>query len=353
MKLLRMKPAPISAEEASAKLEAVLDTAVDAIITTDAWGTIESFNRAAVAMFGYEAHEAIGRNVSILVPEPHGSRHDQYMRAYVDTGNAQVLGRRREINAQRRDGSEFPIELALSAADVGGRRIFTGIISDISRRSSAEAELSHYRGHLEQMVADRTAALENTQEALRSANAKLKQMVRIDELTGIGNRRAFDERLAIEWRRQQRNGNPLSIVICDVDMFKLYNDHYGHPAGDVCLRRIATVFGECFQRAAEFAARYGGEEFAAILSNTDLQAANERAEILRKNVHNSAIEHDGLEAGSYVTISVGVASQVPARSVDPITLVEAADAALYRAKQSGRNCVKVARESILAVSEIA
>ena len=350
MELLRKKrPPKISIEETTARLDAILDTAVDAIITTDSRGTIESFNRAAVEMFGYEADEAIGLNISILVPEPHGSRHSRYMRDFVATGKPRVIGRRREINALRRDGSEFPIELALSAANIGNRRIFTGIICDISRRRLVEAELLQYRFHLERMVVDRTAALENAQAALKGANTRLKQLIRVDELTGIGNRRAFDERLAIEWRRHKRNGNPLSVVICDVDLFKLYNDHYGHPAGDVCLRRIAKVFGQCFQRATEFAARYGGEEFAAILSNTDLPAASRRAEVLRQRVHELAFEHDGLGPGKFVTVSVGVASRAPDRYEHSMKLVEAADAALYHAKKSGRDCVKVASASVSAL----
>lgn len=328
---------------------AILETTVDAIITTDDRGRMESLNRAAEHMFGYEADEMLGCNVAMLMPETHASSHDQYMRDHGRSGNRRVLGRTREIMAQRRDGSQFPIELALSSAEINGRRVFTGIIRDISRRRESERELWRYRAQLEEMVAKRTSALEaandrleNTQSELRIANSRLEQMARVDELTSIGNRRAFDERLMLEWRRRQRDGGSLSVILCDVDHFKRYNDQYGHPAGDECLRRIAAAIKSCFQRATDFAARYGGEEFAVILAKVDAAMALERAEALRESIHALAIEHAGLGSGRQVSVSIGVASCEPGQASDPVKLVEAADAAMYRAKENGRDRVEVA-----------
>lgn len=336
-----------TAEDSRARLLAVLETAVDAIITTDETGTIESFNPAAEKMFGYSTAEVIGHNVARLMPAEHASQHKQYMLEYGESGRHRVVGRTREISAQRADGSRFPIELALSGADITGRRIYTGIIRDISDRRKTEAELEQHRKQLENLVTERTAALtaanaqlEKTQAELQRTNAELRQLIRVDKLTNIGNRRAFDERFDMEWRRRQRVSGPLALLMCDIDRFKQYNDHYGHRAGDECLRRIGAVLQGCFQRATEFVARYGGEEFAAILSGTDAHQAAERAEAVRLAVETLAIEHAGLAEARVVTVSVGVAITVPTSQMRKEALLDAADAALYRAKENGRNRVE-------------
>ncbi len=338
-----------AAAESAVRLKAILEAAVDAIITTDEIGTIQSFNPAAERMFGYSARDVIGRNVSILMSEEHAPRHQHYMRAHDQPGTPRVVGRTREINAMRRDGELFPIELALSTSDIGGRPIVTGIVRDISDRRAAEIELEKYRKHLEQLVAERTASLEATnrrlekaQDELRQLNARLARMALVDELTGIGNRRAFDERLEFEWRRAMRQDKPIAIILCDIDHFKRYNDRYGHPAGDDCLRQVAAAFAECCQRATEFPARYGGEEFAGILSGADRHAARERAETVRNKVSALALEHGALGPDRIVTVSVGVASCVPATGANHGMLVQAADSALYSAKENGRDRVEVA-----------
>ncbi len=338
-----------SIDESGARLLAVLDTAVDAIITTSAEGKIESFNHAAELMFRCRAADVIGRNVSMLMPAQHASRHDQYMRDYGDQGTHRVIGRTREISAKRLDGTEFPIELALSGAQIAGKQLFTGIIRDISKRREAEAKLHEHHELLETLVSERTVALQATNRRLekaklklQQANARLHQLARVDELTDVGNRRAFEERLGLEWRRQQREKKPLALMICDVDHFKQYNDHYGHQAGDECLVRIADALRSCFQRASEFVARYGGEEFAAIVPGADLDQATERAGAFLEKVRELRIDHAGRGAGQVVTISIGVTSTIPERATHSDELVEAADAALYRAKQNGRDRFEIA-----------
>lgn len=341
------KSAGATNEQTIARFAAVLKTAVDAIITTDAVGTIEIFNQAAERMFGCTAEDVVGQNVSRLMPMHHASQHDRYIRHYNSTDKPRVIGRTRELSAKRFDGTEFPVELALSGANVNGKLFFTGIIRDITARREAESKLHEARSQLERLVSARTAALkaandrlEQTTVELRRANTQLQKMARIDELTGIGNRRAFDERLDLEWRRQQRRKRSLALLMCDVDQFKKYNDHYGHPAGDECLRQIGQALRTCFQRADEFPARYGGEEFAVILSGSDPAEAAERAEALRQAILALDIEHE-VGAAQVVTVSVGVATTVPDRESKFSELVVAADTALYAAKQNGRNRIEM------------
>jgi diguanylate cyclase (GGDEF)-like protein len=164
---------------------------------------------------------------------------------------------------------------------------------------------------------------------LEEANERLQRLSMIDALTGVDNRRRFDEALDREWRRSSRSGSPLSLLMIDVDRFKEYNDTRGHQAGDECLRAVAVVLRECLSRAADVVARYGGEEFAVLLPDSDLAGARCVAERLRARV----------EERTPVTISAGVATMAAAQAIWPTALVSAADDALYEAKRQGRNRV--------------
>jgi len=178
--------------------------------------------------------------------------------------------------------------------------------------------------------------------ALEAANRQLERLSFLDGLTGIANRRRFDESLAREWRRAQREQAPLSVILVDIDFFKAYNDRYGHEAGDEILKRVAAALDGAVNRPADVVARYGGEEFVAVLPGTDADGAVRLGERLRAAVAEPAIAHAGSAAGEHVTISVGVATAVPARDAAPEALVAAADRALYQAKRDGRNRVRVA-----------
>jgi diguanylate cyclase (GGDEF)-like protein len=189
-------------------------------------------------------------------------------------------------------------------------------------------------------------ALTRSQVALREANAQLRQLSLHDALTGLPNRRQFDLTLETEWSRAIRSRRPLSLLLLDVDCFKALNDLYGHPAGDDCLQRIAGALQSSLRRAAEIAARYGGEEFAAILPDADLTSAASVAETMRENVLSLRVLHEGSLAERFVTISVGVATAFPTAEGSPATLIAAADSALYRAKERGRNRVEAEEASL-------
>lgn len=180
---------------------------------------------------------------------------------------------------------------------------------------------------------------------LQQINRELEQQARHDSLTGVANRRYFDEALEAECERANRGETPLALLMVDVDFFKPYNDIKGHQAGDVCLARIAQAIADRLRRPGDLVARYGGEEFAVILPVTTQDGAAERAEGIRQAVERLAIYHPDPRVNGPTTISVGVASIWPgAQRVTPAALISAADAALYRAKNEGRNCVRIAEK---------
>lgn len=180
---------------------------------------------------------------------------------------------------------------------------------------------------------------------LERANQRLEQLSTLDGLTNIPNHRHFQERLDMEWRRARREKKPLALLMIDIDFFKFLNDAKGHQAGDECLRQISRALTKCLRRPGDVVARYGGEEFAAILPGLDLENGKVLAERARAAVEGLGIEHPASPVGRFVTTSVGVASMVPDRMNTSDTLVAAADRALYRAKQKGRNRVEAAEQS--------
>ena len=178
-------------------------------------------------------------------------------------------------------------------------------------------------------------------EQLEAANQELHRLACVDGLTQVANRRHFDEYLDVEWRRLAREQRPLSLILCDVDYFKVYNDTYGHLAGDFCLKQIADTLRQGLRRPADLVARYGGEEFAVILPNTEARGAVLIAEAIRKGVRGLEIAHAESPVSQYVTLSLGVASAVPLPNAPPTQLIAAADEALYQAKAEGRDRVVI------------
>ncbi len=189
-----------------------------------------------------------------------------------------------------------------------------GILSDITKRKLAE-------------------------DALKERNQELQRLATQDGLTHLANRRRFDEFISQEWRRMKREEAPISLILCDIDHFKLYNDSFGHQAGDACLQTIAQVLRESANRPTDLAARYGGEEFAVVLSNTSAGGAVHVAEAIRLEVQKLQISHSHNFEGGCLTLSCGVSSMIPSDEISPVPLITLADEGLYRAKRQGRNRV--------------
>ena len=205
---------------------------------------------------------------------------------------------------------------------------------------TANAALGEAKTAAEALSASLEVKVRERTEALETANRQLTELTVTDALTGLANRRHFDLALVEEWARAQRSGQPLALLMVDVDFFKPYNDHYGHQAGDDCLRRVAHFLRGAARRAGDLVARYGGEEFAVVAADTDLAAALSLAEAMRATVAAAAIPHAVTPvAGGTATVSIGVAVTVPKFGETPERLLLRADAALYLAKSQGRNRV--------------
>ncbi len=205
--------------------------------------------------------------------------------------------------------------------------------SEIEVRKAAQQEVLKHKDHLEDLVKDRT-------EELQIANERLKELSRVDGLTGIANRRRLDEELDREWKRMLREKRPLSVILSDIDYFKLYNDSYGHQQGDDCLTRIATAIKDSVNRPGDLTARYGGEEFCIVLPETGEEGAFRIAELVRQNVIDLNLAHKASKVAAVVTLSLGVATLIPNHDSQPSLLLQAADRALYQAKGNGRNRVE-------------
>lgn len=178
-------------------------------------------------------------------------------------------------------------------------------------------------------------------QQLQQANQELQALALTDSLTQIANRRQFDLHLESEWQRLAREQQPLSLILCDIDFFKRYNDHYGHPTGDRCLLKVAQALVHAPKRPADLVARYGGEEFAVILPNTHTQGAYRVAHKIRQGIAALQIPHPDSELSPWLTVTIGIATAVPNRDLAAHELLQAADLALYHAKQQGRDRIYI------------
>ncbi|MFW9257830.1 diguanylate cyclase domain-containing protein [Nostoc sp. CALU 546] len=190
---------------------------------------------------------------------------------------------------------------------------------------------------LEQRVEERTAELVVAKETAEDANLKLEQLVNLDGLTQVANRRCFNARLQAEWKRLAREQQPLSLILFDVDQFKSYNDCYGHLEGDYCLIRIAQTVQQIVNRPGDLVARYGGEEFSVLLPNTDLAGAIKVTQNIQQAIYAQSIPHAQSDVKDIVTVSLGITCVIPICDIKPDTLIASADKALYNAKQKGRD----------------
>lgn len=197
---------------------------------------------------------------------------------------------------------------------------------------------AHSKGYQTQVQRDEAfQALRDLQVELEKSNAELQMLSSLDGLTGIANRRRFDEFVDNECLRSARENTALSLILIDIDFFKPYNDNYGHLAGDGCLRQVAAALNEVVHRPADLVARYGGEEFVVVLPSTNVDGAVKLAEKLCKKIRSLKIPHEFSEASEHLTISMGITSKIACEGSSPTDLIALADEALYQAKETGRD----------------
>lgn len=274
-------------------------------------------NPAFEQMTGYPAEEIVGLNCRFLQGDDTLQAEVEKIRRAVARGAGCIV----TLRNYRRNGTLFYNELSMSPVRDGDGVVthYIGIQKDVTRRVRAEQRL-HER--------DRE---------LQRLNAELERMARHDSLTGLLNRRTFDECLRREWRRALREGSTVSLYMVDVDHFKQLNDRHGHAAGDTCLRRVAHALQERFGRASDFVSRYGGEEFVVLNTGLDASQAAVQGEQVVRAMRTLALPD---QVGS-LTVSVGVASAMPDGALEPAALLKAADNALYAAKHAGRDRLEV------------
>lgn len=220
----------------------------------------------------------------------------------------------------------------LSLLESGVNVLQAKLSNYLERQHHDEQALAAHRDRLAELVEERTAEL-------RAANVLLEELSRSDPLTGLANRRHFDELKEIEFRRALRQGQPLTVLMCDVDFFKRYNDHYGHAQGDHCLQAVADTLRAVFARAGEVVARLGGEEFVVLMPGVDAEAGRRAAVRLQQRLAERALPHARSDVSSQVTLSIGLAALEPDCIDQFDQLLRRADEALYRAKTQGRNCI--------------
>jgi len=196
------------------------------------------------------------------------------------------------------------------------------------RQAEATDEVQRLRLQAEELAA-----------SLQERTLELEKLASTDALTGLANRRTFEEVLAQRWRWLGREQEPLALLMCDIDHFKAYNDTLGHTAGDHCLQQVAEALTRAVQRPMDLVCRYGGEEFAVILCEADTLGATAVARRIRRALHEIGIGHPSSPTSKRVTLSIGVAASVPTKNRDPHDLLETADSAMYEAKQKGRDRV--------------
>lgn len=300
-------------KESEARYRLLADHGTDMVVQFDRELVRRYVSPACRDILGYEPEELIGGQPTDLVHPDDGASVAMTFRSLLDGSEE----RRTIINRFRhRDGRWIWLEAQLKALKNPERGALSGVIGtlrDVSARKAIEEEL-------------------------QEVNRRLQALAEQDGLTGLANRRLFDDALARETHRAMREKSSLALLMIDVDWFKTFNDFYGHPAGDECLKRIGAAIRRIVSRPGEIAARYGGEEFAALLPDTDEQAAAATAEEIRQAVFELAIEHR-ISPNGVATISIGAAATTAGAAFEPEQLLNNADRALYRAKESGRNRV--------------
>jgi diguanylate cyclase (GGDEF)-like protein/PAS domain S-box-containing protein len=311
----------------------VLDLVDAVILVMDKDGRIVLFNKASENMTGFEFKEVANKVPWDLFILPEEVDDVQNVFSQLTAGN---FPNKHTNYWVAKDKSKHLIDWSNTAiTDKNGEILYiiaTGI--DITEKKSAEDKINNHINILEETVSKRTTEL-------TKANHELENLVNIDGLTNIFNRRYFNDVIEIEIERGKRSNKPLSLLLCDIDYFKNYNDTYGHVAGDNCLIRIATILNNFFNRAADFVCRYGGEEFVIILPGIDSKSALDLAKKLIIEIQNNKLPHESSSASGVVTISMGLVTRQPDELKNSKSLIRDADKALYQAKANGRNQVRL------------
>ena len=295
-----VETAPATTRQSDDQYRALVESATDAIVSADAEGRIISWNRAAERVFGYAADEILGRRLTSLMPEQYREQHERGMRRFLSSGEGRAIGQTVELEGLRRDGTTFPVELALSTWTTSDGRFFTGIVRDITERRMAQEKLAHQALH--------------------------------DPLTGLPNRTLVLDRIGQALARCARHDWSVAVLFFDVDRFKIVNDSLGHGAGDALLVLVVDRL-QALLRPGDTMSRLGGDEFLIVCEEVDgLDQARHLAERL------SGAFRAPFKLGEremFATASMGIAvGRVPDATSE--SLLRDADAAMYKAKERGR-----------------
>lgn len=296
-----MKPLERALHLESFKSHKIVEMAAEGIVSIDTQGSVLSFNRAAQSIFGYGEAEVLGKNVSLLMPSPHRENHDAYLARYLQTGRSDMIGKTRELQGLRKDGTIFPMELSVTEIKLGDTHLFTAMLRDISEQKLAQQ--------------------------------RIEQLAHYDALTHLPNRSLFYDRLGQSIVMAKRNQRSIALLYADLDGFKQVNDKLGHHVGDLLLVKVAERLRLC-SRESDTLARLGGDEFTMILNDTH---EREAVAMVARKIIESIDEPFELEGHAVrIGVSIGIASY-PGDAETVGALVIVADKAMYAAKAAGKN----------------
>jgi len=313
--------------ESELRFRTILESVADGIILIDDHSTIILCNPAVEVIFGYAPSELIGRKVSVLMAGADRDHHSAYIRHYFHSGKAKIIGIGREVVGCRRDGSTFPLDLAVNEFCMGDRRYFVGILRNITERKKAEAQVRQLADELESRVIMRT-------QQLNVANQELEHLAWYDSLTGLPNRTLFHKRLTTDLETVENGPLMLILLMIDLNRFKEINDTLGHHVGDLLLQAVSTRLQKTL-RESDTIARLGGDEFAIIL----LRSSAGGAEQVAKKITAAMLPDFQLENNRVsVKASIGLAVY-PEHGNDQAGLLKHADVAMYEAKKNALDYV--------------
>jgi len=296
-----VKPLQNALHLESFKAHKIMEMAADGIVSIDTKGRIQTFNFAAQEIFGYSEEEILGENVSILMTQEHGSSHGGHVSRYLKTGQSGVFGKTREFEAVRKDGTVFPMELAISEVQLGDTHLFTGMLRDITEQKLAQERIKH--------------------------------LAHYDALTQLPNRSLFFDRLGQAIMLAKRNRQSVALLFIDLDGFKKVNDKFGHHIGDLLLEQVAERL-ILRVRESDTLARLGGDEFTLILN--DFNGREDLVIVAKDIIESISVPFDLKGIAVKIGVSVGIA-RYPNEAHTKETLLIMADKAMYSAKAAGKN----------------